>query len=197
MSTSENDQPSTSNQPNRVRFETIEADIRDVRTEMTRLSTTVGHMLARLKILHPARGADLGVEEEVIQGDRRTHGERPPQANPLYESDDRYDQRDRPPAHYRHGGRVERGDRVVERWIEPNQRRQRPGVGRRLERDGSSSEKSEGTTGGTTEETQTRRDPEIDNLKIMTMRPAGEGTKGQGNQRSNFHTLVEGTHTSG
>ncbi|KAL5787824.1 hypothetical protein ACOSP7_004773 [Xanthoceras sorbifolium] len=75
MSTSKNDQPLTSNQPNRVRFETIEADIRDLRMEVTRLSTTVGLMLARLEIIHPARRVDPGVEEEIIQGDRRTHGE--------------------------------------------------------------------------------------------------------------------------
>ncbi|KAL5753194.1 hypothetical protein ACOSQ2_023701 [Xanthoceras sorbifolium] len=75
MSTSENDQPSTSNQSNKVRFETIEIDIRDLRTEVTRLSTTVGLMLAKLETIHPARRVDPGVGEEVIQGDKRTHGE--------------------------------------------------------------------------------------------------------------------------
>ncbi|KAL5842623.1 hypothetical protein ACOSQ3_013226 [Xanthoceras sorbifolium] len=49
---------------------------------------------------------------------------------------------ERAPTHMRHGGRVERGDRVAERWVEPHHERRRRGTGREFN-EGSSSEEED------------------------------------------------------
>ncbi|KAL5846989.1 hypothetical protein ACOSQ3_010518 [Xanthoceras sorbifolium] len=142
MSNGDNDQSPTITQPNRVRIDALEVGQRELRADVTRMMGMLERIATRVERL-PVEGdivSGVGTEGEVNQNTGQTHGGRTPSVNPLYEVDDGFNGQVKAPNQYRHEGRVERGDCVAERWVEPNHGRQRPGTDREFEGFGSGSE---------------------------------------------------------
>ncbi|KAL5838392.1 hypothetical protein ACOSQ3_015561 [Xanthoceras sorbifolium] len=158
MSNEEIEQSQTVTPSNRVRFETLEAGQltleagqltleagqRELRADMARVLRALEGLSGR-RGRSPVEGEVPGVvtEAEVDQNTGRTHGVRTPPVNPLHDVNEGFMRQERAPTHMRHGGRVERGDRVAERWVEPRHERRRRETGRAINDYGSSSEEED------------------------------------------------------
>ncbi|KAL5857708.1 hypothetical protein ACOSQ3_005166 [Xanthoceras sorbifolium] len=158
MSNEEIEQSQTVTPSNRVRFETLEAGQltleagqltleagqRELRADMARVLRALEGLSGR-RGKSPVEGEVPGVvtEAEVDQNTGRTHGVRTPPVNPLQDVNEGFMRQERAPTHMRHGGRVERGDRVAERWVEPRHERRRRETGRAINDYGSSSEEED------------------------------------------------------
>ncbi|KAH7526809.1 hypothetical protein JRO89_XSUnG0053200 [Xanthoceras sorbifolium] len=139
ISNGDNEQSQTIPPTDRGRLEALEvgqreleAGQRELWADMTRVIGMLDHMAARIDTL-PVEGdivPGIVTETEVDQNIGRTHGVRTPPVNPLHDVNEGFVRHERAPTHMRHGGRVEQGNRVAKRWIEPNRERRRPGVGR-------------------------------------------------------------------
>ncbi|KAL5805443.1 hypothetical protein ACOSQ4_028176 [Xanthoceras sorbifolium] len=152
MSNEEIEQSQTVTPSNRVRFEaleagqlTLEAGQRELRADMTRVLRALEGLSGR-RGKSPVEGdvvPGVVMEAEVDQNTGRTHGVRTPPVNPLQDVNEGFMRQERALTHMRHRGKVETGDRVAEKWVEPYHERQRRGTNREFKEYGSSSKEKD------------------------------------------------------